>query len=80
MDPVNNPYEHQRKDHEMAKEPGHKLSGSTSDRIRSGDIPADALSKGRDLGEAPPSDAAVRSAQGHGLGSGATTARNGGAS
>lgn len=57
-----------------------ELDGKTSNRIRSGEIPADSLSKGRDLSEQPPSDDAVRSAQGHGLGQGATTARNGGAS
>lgn len=57
-----------------------ELSGKTSDRIRSGEIPADSLSKGRDLGQEPPSSSAVRNAEGHGLGNGATSARNGGAS
>jgi hypothetical protein len=57
-----------------------ELDGKISDRIRSGEIPADNLSKGRDLSEQPPSDDTVRSAEGHGLGKGATTARNGGAS
>lgn len=56
-----------------------KLSGKTSDRIRSGEIPADSLAKGRDLGEAPPTPEAIRAAEGHGLGAGATEARNGGA-
>lgn len=56
-----------------------ELDGPTSKRIRDGDIPREALSKGRDLGEAPPSGEAVRDAKGRGLGQGAERRRNGGA-
>lgn len=55
-----------------------ELQGSTSDRIRSGDIPADSLNPGRNQPE-PPAEA-VRQAEGHGLGRGATPGRNGGVS
>lgn len=63
-----------------------ELSGKISDRVRITDpnnpkyIPSSAFTKGRDLGEAPPSGRAVRDAEGHGLGRGATRERNGGAS
>lgn len=64
----------------MAKKPGHELGGRTSDRIRSGEIPSDAVptNKARPVSDETPSMAAVRQAEGHGLGSGATHARNGG--
>jgi hypothetical protein len=55
-----------------------ELSGKISDRIRSGEIPADYLPKGRTAQEPPPSTDAVLNARGHGLGAGATDARNGG--
>lgn len=48
-----------------------ELSGKTSDRIRSGKIPADALPKGRDVLEPAPSAEAVKCGEGHGLGNGA---------
>ncbi len=55
-----------------------ELDGPTSRRIRRGDITPDALAKGRKLGEdEPPSMNAVRNAEGHGLGLGATQRRNG---
>lgn len=63
-----------------------ELSGKISDRIRITDpkdpnyIPSSAFTKGRDLGEEPPSESAIRSARGHGLGRGAMRERNGGAS
>lgn len=64
----------------MAKNPGHALGGKTSDRIRSGDIPKDAVptNRARAAADETPSMDAVRRAEGHGLGRGATTGRNGG--
>ena len=55
-----------------------ELDGKTSARIRSGEINPDALAKGRDLRDEPPSPAAVRHAECHGMGRGATSVRNGG--
>ena len=73
-----NPYASMRRDWEMASKPGHELSGKTSDRIRSGKIAHDWLGIGKARpGDDPPSPAAVRSAEGHGLGSGATARRSG---
>lgn len=63
-----------------------ELNGKISDRIRITDpenpdfIPSSAFTKGRDLGEEPPSAEAIRAAKGRGLGKGATRERNGGAS
>lgn len=55
------------------------LGGKISDRIRSGDIPKDALKKGRVTGaDETPSIWAIKRAKGRGLGKGATQARNGG--
>lgn len=55
------------------------VSGPISDRIRSGDIPADAFPTTRPATEEEqPTTAALHRAEGHGLGRGATTARNGG--
>lgn len=58
-----------------------ELRGPTSDRIRSGDIPGSAVNPSREVTEEEaPSVDAVRHASGQGMGSGATTARSGGAS
>jgi hypothetical protein len=57
-----------------------ELDGKTSDRIRSGEIPPEAIAKGRDAGQPEPPADAVRNAEGHGLGNGATSGRSGGAS
>lgn len=52
------------------------LSGPISDRIRSGEIDASTLNKPRtSTAEEAPTPSAIRSAEGHGLGSGATSAR-----
>lgn len=55
------------------------LSGKITDRIKSGDIPAEATKK-VDRADDKPSVKAIKSAEGHGLGKGATRGRNGGAS
>jgi hypothetical protein len=64
----------------MASKPGHELSGKTSDRIRSGKIPNDAVptGKARPQADETPSTDAIRRAEGHGLGRGASRGRNGG--
>jgi len=54
-----------------------KLRGIISDRIRSGDIPADAVSNKRIPTADPPSASSVRHGSGRGLGQGATRARAG---
>jgi hypothetical protein len=59
---------------------GQALGGRTSDRIRSGKIPKNALPKGRTLGNEEPKTWAVLRAIGRGLGKGAERRRNGGAS
>jgi hypothetical protein len=51
-----------------------KLNGKISDRIRDGRIPNDAINYERG-GEDFPSDDAIRSAKGQGLGKGATPSR-----
>ncbi len=54
------------------------LKGKTSDRIRSGKIPSDALNVKRlDNAEDMPSAKAIRRAEGHGMGKGATARRGG---
>lgn len=57
------------------------LDGKTSDRIRSGEIPPEALAKGRvETFEEMPDIEYVKHGGGRGLGQGATRKRNGGAS
>jgi hypothetical protein len=57
---------------------GEFLSGKISDRIRGGDLPKNVQVTGpRADADDRPSAKAVRSAKGHGLGKGATRARNG---
>lgn len=53
------------------------LSGKISDRIESGEIPAEAVANNRvsSSDQVPPAGA-VRHAEGHGLGRGATTDRS----
>lgn len=63
----------------MAKDKGtegHPLGGRTSDRIRDGKIQAQTTGP-RPEADDRPSTAAIRSAEGHGLGRGATSDRSG---
>lgn len=53
------------------------LSGTISDRLRKLFAPGDPAWTAKRQGEAPPSAKAVRSAQGRGLGKGATRKRSG---
>ncbi len=55
----------------------NELSGPTSDRIRSGDIPAKYLEKSRLPVDDRPADWAVKGGSGYGLGEGATRRRSG---
>lgn len=56
----------------------HQLHGPISDRIRSRELPADVQVTGpRAEADDRPSAEAVRNAEGHGLGKGATRARSG---
>lgn len=58
----------------------NELSGKTSDRIRSGEIPKDALKKGRiEAFEEMPDIESIIYGGGRGLGRGAERGRNGGA-
>ncbi len=64
----------------MAKkkqEPGYALGGPTSDRIRSGKIPPDALTKSRPQADDRPKVSSIPRAFGLGLGRGATRGRSG---
>lgn len=54
-----------------------ELSGKISDRIRSGDIPADSISSKRPPFYDPPKADSIRHGSGQGLGQGATRARAG---
>lgn len=60
----------------MGKRDGHRLSGKTSDRIRSGEI-TEASTRKVDRAEDKPNTDSVRHGSGHGLGQGASRARGG---
>jgi hypothetical protein len=54
-----------------------RLFGKITNRIIGGEIPHDAVFPAKRPGAAPPTSAAIRAAEGHGLGRGATRKRSG---